>query len=38
MVKISKSGSLSYVELKSLDIYEFFCIVQNAERENDKNR
>jgi len=38
MVKMSKSGSLSYNELRSLDVYEFFLVLTNIERQNEANK
>jgi hypothetical protein len=34
MTMVAKTGSLSYNEINGLDIYEFFLIVTNLERQN----
>lgn len=34
MTMVAKTGSISYAEISSMDIYEFFLIVTNLERQN----
>jgi hypothetical protein len=31
---VSKTGTLSYNEIKKLDIYEFFLLLTNLEKQN----
>jgi len=34
MTMVAKTNALSYAEISGLDIYEFFLIVTNLERQN----
>jgi len=34
MTKISKTGTMDYNELKKLDVYEFFLLLTNIEKQN----
>jgi len=38
MTKISKTGTMSYKDLKTLDIYEFFLVLTNIEQQNKTER
>lgn len=35
---IAKTGSISYAEIGKMDIFEFFLIVTNLERQNTENK
>ena len=38
MTMVAKTGSLSYAEINAMDIYEFFLIVTNLEKQNKDNK
>ena len=38
MTMVAKTNALSYGEISSLDIYEFFLILTNLERQNKESK
>jgi hypothetical protein len=38
MTKISKSGAVEYADIKGLDIYEFFLLVYNLEKQQKEQK
>jgi len=34
LLKLAKTGAMSFEELKKLDVYEFFLVLLNTEKQN----